>query len=77
MRNVLNDILYLLHTDCAWRAIPEDFPHWSVCRHYYDRFLRDGTWMLIHAKIFEHQQQQRTLRRLALGAPSHNSCPPF
>jgi putative transposase len=48
MREVINGILYLLRSGCAWRAIPHDLPNWNTCRHYYDRFVRDHTWSLIH-----------------------------
>lgn len=26
LREVVNAILYLLHTGCAWRLLPHDFP---------------------------------------------------
>jgi transposase len=48
MREVTNAILYLNRTGCQWRAIPNDLPNWNTCRHYYDRFRRDGTWERIH-----------------------------
>ena len=48
MREVVNGILYLTRTGCQWRAIPNDLPHRSTVRHYYDRFRRDGTWHRLH-----------------------------
>ena len=51
IREVLNGILYLLRSGCAWRAIPHDLPNWGTCRHYYDRFHADGTWLLIHERL--------------------------
>lgn len=48
MREVVNGILYLTRTGCQWRAIPRDLPNWNTCRHYYDRFRRDGTWQRLH-----------------------------
>lgn len=51
VREVLNGILYLLRNGCAWRAIPHDLPNWNTCRHYYDRFRADGTWLLIHERL--------------------------
>jgi putative transposase len=53
MREVVNGIMYLVRTGCPWRAIPRDLPNWNTCRHYYDRFRRDGTWDLVHAKLRE------------------------
>jgi putative transposase len=51
IREVLNGIFYLLRSGCAWRAIPHDLPNWGTCRHYYDRFRGDGTWLLIHERL--------------------------
>jgi transposase len=48
MRRVLDGILYLVRSGCAWRAIPHDLPNHSTCRHYYDRFRADGTWGRLH-----------------------------
>lgn len=53
MREVVNGILYLLRTGCGWRAIPRDPPNWHTCRHYYDRFVRDGTWQVVHERLRE------------------------
>ena len=53
IRQVVNGILYLVRSGCAWRAIPHDLPNWSTCRFYYDRFVRDGTWQLIHERLRE------------------------
>jgi putative transposase len=58
MREVLNGIFYLVRNGCAWRAIPHDLPNWSTCRHYYDRFRRDGTWAVIH-KLLREQVRER------------------
>jgi putative transposase len=53
MREVINGIFYLTRSGCAWRAIPHDLPNWNTCRHYYDRFRRDGSWVLIHERLRE------------------------
>ena len=62
MREVLNGILYLLRSGCAWRAIPHDLPNWGTCRHYFDRFSRDGTWNLIH-EVLRDRVRDRVLNR--------------
>ena len=62
MRQVVNGILYLLRSNCSWRAIPHDLPNWGTCRHYYDRFVRDGTWLLIHEALRD-RVRDRILRR--------------
>ena len=58
MRAVLDGIRYLLRNGCAWRAIPHDLPNWGTCRHYYDRFRADGTWLSIHERLRDQVREQ-------------------
>ena len=30
MREVLNAIMYVLRSGCAWRLLPHDFPKWNI-----------------------------------------------
>jgi len=53
MREVVNGILYLLRTGCAWRHLPHDLPPWGTVHWYYRRFRRDGTWERIHDRLRE------------------------
>ena len=48
MRDVVNAIMYLLRTGCAWRLLPHDFPKWNIVYHYFWRFRREGIWRDIH-----------------------------
>ncbi len=48
MREVVNAIMYLLRTGCAWRLLPHDFPKWNLVYHYFWRFRREGIWRDIH-----------------------------
>ena len=48
MRLVVNAILYLLRTGCAWRLLPHDFPKWQTVYHHFSRLKKDGTWKKIH-----------------------------
>lgn len=41
LRDILNAILYLLRTGCAWRMLPHDFPAWQTV-YYYFRKWRDS-----------------------------------
>ena len=34
MREVLNAIMYVLRSGCAWRLLPHDFSKWNIV--YYD-----------------------------------------
>lgn len=53
MRSVINGILYLNRTGCAWRLLPRDFGNWNTVYHYFRRFKQDGTWQRIHDKLRE------------------------
>ena len=48
MREVLNAIMYVLRSGCAWRLLPHDFPKWNIVYHYFWRFRQDGLWQDIH-----------------------------
>ena len=58
LREILNAIFYLLHSGCAWRLLPHDFPPWSTVYHYYRQWRRDGTWETIHDTLREQVHQQ-------------------
>ena len=51
MRQVINAILYLSRTGCAWRMLPKDFGPWSSVYHYFRLFRDDGTWERVHATL--------------------------
>jgi putative transposase len=48
LREVLNAILYLLRTGCAWALLPHDFPPPGTVYDYFSRWRRDGTIERIH-----------------------------
>lgn len=48
MREMVNAILYLLRTGCAWRHLPHDFPPWQTVYYYFSKWRDDGTAQRIH-----------------------------
>jgi transposase len=48
---ILNAILYLVRTGCAWRLLPHDLPHWKTVYHYFRCWRLDGTWKRIHDQL--------------------------
>ena len=48
LREVLNAILYVLRTGCAWRMLPHDLPPWQTVYKYFRGFSEDGTWERVH-----------------------------
>jgi putative transposase len=51
MREVLNAILYLLRTGCAWDLLPHDFPPSGTVYGYFSQWRRDGTITRIHEAL--------------------------
>jgi len=54
IREVVNGILYLNRSGCAWRLLPNEFPPWGTVHYYYRRFRIDGAWERIHTFLREH-----------------------
>jgi putative transposase len=48
VRKVLNAILYLTRSGCAWRYLPEDFPPWQTVYWYFNRWATGGVLRKIH-----------------------------
>lgn len=51
IREVINGILYILRTGCAWRLLPHDFPPWRTVYGYFDKWKKTGDWERIHNHI--------------------------
>lgn len=58
IREVVNAILYVLRTGCAWHLLPHDFPPSGTVYDYFRRWQRDGTWELIHQTFRERVRIQ-------------------
>lgn len=53
MREVINAILYVDRTGCAWRAMPHDLPRWGTVYFYFRRFRNQGVWQRMHDTLRE------------------------
>src|SRR5690349_11620464 len=61
MREVLNAIVYVLRSGCAWDLLPHDFPPSGTVYGYYNQWRKDGTLSQLHD----------TLRTLVREAEEH------
>jgi putative transposase len=43
-REIVNAILYVLRSGCAWRMMPHDLPPWKTVYHYFRLWRKDGLW---------------------------------
>jgi transposase len=51
LREVVNAILYVVRTGCAWRQLPRDFPVWQTVYGYFWAWARDGTLDGLHVAL--------------------------
>lgn len=47
-RRIVEAILYVNRTGCAWRQLPHDFPPWDTVYWYFKRWGADGTTDRVH-----------------------------
>jgi transposase len=52
-RRVVDAILYVDRTGCAWRYLPKDFPPWRTAYGYFAAWRDDGTLQSIHDQLRE------------------------
>jgi transposase len=50
-RLVLDTILYVLRTGCAWRHVPHDLAPWDVAYRWFAAWSADGTWRRVHEAL--------------------------
>ena len=49
MQRVLDAVLYVTRSGCAWRLLPKDaFPPWETVYGYFRRWSRFGIWSQMH-----------------------------
>ena len=53
MREVINAILYLLRTGCAWRYLPNDLPAYRTVYDSFAKWRKCGVWRKIHDTLHE------------------------
>jgi len=51
VRQVLNAILYVMRTGCAWSMLPNDYPNHKSVFHYYNTWSKEGIWEKMHVKL--------------------------
>jgi transposase len=51
VRRIIDAILYLDRTGCAWRYLPAGFPPWQTVYSYFAAWRDDGTLARLHAEL--------------------------
>lgn len=57
LRAVINAILYLLRTGCAWRYLPKEYPNDNSVYYHYHKWCWDGTWEAVNTALRERVRQ--------------------
>ena len=50
-RRIVDAVLYLLRTGCAWRLLPHDFPKWKTVFTYFRLWRKNGLWVRLHDRL--------------------------
>lgn len=58
VREVMNALLYLLRSGCAWRLLPHDLPPWRTVYEYFRNFRNAGIWDRIHDFLRDRLRQK-------------------
>lgn len=77
MREIVNAILYVLHTGIQWEMMPHDLPPYTTVYTYYDQWNKDGHWPVINARLVAKARQaagRETQPSLSI-VDSHPRCP--
>jgi putative transposase len=53
LHQVINAILYVLTTSCAWYLLPKDLPPYSTVYYYFRQWRDDGTWQRVHDHLVQ------------------------
>ncbi len=58
MWQIINALLYVTRTGCAWRLLPKDLPPWQTVYGYFWRWTQSGLWKQINEALVRKVRQQ-------------------
>jgi putative transposase len=58
LRRILDAILYLVRTGCAWRYLPSNFPPWQTVFYHFRRFRLKGTWHRLYTALHRAERER-------------------
>src|SRR5687768_16038710 len=56
-RLILDTILFVLRTGCAWRLVPHDLAPWDAAYRWFRAWSADGTWRQVHEALRDRDRQ--------------------
>ncbi len=57
-RELLNAMVYMVHTGCQWRELPHDFPAWQTVYGYFRDLCEAGVWPIVNQHLRRGVRQQ-------------------
>jgi len=63
LREVVNAVLYVARSGCAWRLLPREFPTWITVYTYFSQWKRTGVWKAIHDRLREQARRKAGRKR--------------
>lgn len=57
-RLILDTILYVLRTGCAWRLVPHDLAPWDAAYRWFRAWAADGTWRQVHELLRDRVRER-------------------
>ena len=57
-REIVNGILYVLRSGCAWRLLPHDLPPWQTIYHYFRLWRQANVWEAVEVALREQVRQR-------------------
>ena len=57
-REIVNAILYITRTGCAWRSLPHDFPPYTTVYDYFRAWRDAGVWENVNRVLRERLRQR-------------------
>jgi putative transposase len=61
LREVVNAILYVMHTGCQWADLPHYLPNFNSVYYHFREWCCDGTWQQVNLMV--RKQQRRRHKR--------------
>ena len=58
LRAVINAILYVLRTGCAWRYLPKDYPNYNSVYYHCHKWSWQGTWERVNTVMREQVRRE-------------------
>ncbi len=58
LREIVNALLYMKQTGCAWRYLPHDLPPRSTVHYYFEKWSADGTLEELNRHLRERSRRR-------------------